>query len=200
MAFALYGVLVPVELTSFGASSNDGEVILTWSTATETNNRGFEIQRRSGNNTLTKIAFVEGYGTTTEGHNYSYSDTNIKPGKYQYRLKQFDLNGNYNYSEIIEANLELPSEFILEQNYPNPFNPGTSIQYAVSSRQFVTLKIYDVLGNEITTLVDEFKPAGKYEVEFSAKGGNAYNISSGVYFYRLQAGNYIDTKKMTLLR
>jgi len=92
-------------------------------------------------------------------------------------------------------NLELPEEFILEQNYPNPFNPVTSIQYAISSRQFVTLKVYDILGKDVATFVDEEKPVGTYEVNW-----NASNLPSGVYFYRLQTGDFVKTRKMILLK
>jgi hypothetical protein len=199
MAFALHGVVVPVELISFGASTSTGEIVLNWETATETNNSGFEIQRSINNNTLTKIAFIKGYGTTTEVHNYSYTDKNIKPGKYQYRLKQIDLNGEYNYSKIIEVNLESPAEFILEQNYPNPFNPGTKISWKSPVGCWQLLRIYDVLGNLVTTLVDEYRPAGRYEVEFEPTADN-HQLAGGVYIYRLQTGSFIDTKKMILLK
>ncbi len=202
MAFALSCVLVPVELISFSASANDGKVFLTWSTATETNNRGFEIQRNSNRNNWSEIGFIDGYGTTSEKHNYSFPDKDIKPGKYQYRLKQIDLSGEYNYSEIIEMNLEIPGAFELEQNYPNPFNPSTKISWQSPVGGWQTLKVYDILGTEVATLVNEYKPAGSYDLEF-----NASNLQSGVYFYRIQAtpnggqaGSLAQTKKMILLK
>ena len=113
----------------------------------------------------------------------------------EYRLKQIDFNGNYSYSQIaIVENLE-PKSFVLEQNYPNPFNPSTIIKYSITQKQFVTLKVYDILGNEISTLVSEIKPAGNYEIEF-----NANKISAGVYYYTIMTENIIQTKKMILLK
>jgi hypothetical protein len=110
-------------------------------------------------------------------------------------LKQIDYAGTYQYSEEIEVAVTGIFKFELEQNYPNPFNPVTSIQYAVSSRQFVTLKVYDILGNEIATLVNEEKQPGIYEVEFDAT-----DFTSGIYFYQLKAGNYLETRKMVMLK
>jgi hypothetical protein len=199
---------IPVELTSFTASVSDNNVELNWTTATETNNRGFEIERyalSAKHKGWEKIGFVAGFGTTTEPKSYSFVDENISSGTYSYRLKQIDYDGSYEFSEVIEVEVAQIYKFSLEQNYPNPFNPSTSIQYAVDSRQFVTLIVFDILGREVATLVNEEKPAGKYEVEFnaaelpsgvSAKGGYA----SGVYFYQLKAGNYIETKKMVLMK
>lgn len=158
---------------------------LDWITATETNNYGFEIQRKKQNNEFEKIAFVKGYGTTTEKHSYKFTDKNITTGKYQYRLKQVDLNGSFKYSDVVEVNVDVPDKFSLEQNYPNPFNPSTKIKFAVPSnvkRQMsnVSLIVYDILGNEVATLVNKELPSGEYEVEFNAKG-----LPSGLYFYRL---------------
>src|SRR5690606_5091234 len=122
---------------------------------------------------------------TTEPQSYSFNDENLSSGKYQYRLKQIDFDGTFEYSNVIEAEINSPTKFSLEQNYPNPFNPSTSIQYAIGNRQFVTLKVYDVLGNEVSTLVNEEKPAGSYDVEF-----NASNLASGIYYYQLKAGDF----------
>jgi hypothetical protein len=126
-------------------------------------------------------------------------------GKYNYRLKQVDFNGRYQFSEIVEVEFKVFNSYNLEQNYPNPFNPTTHFEFRIADFGFVSLKIFDVLGNEVATLVDEEKAAGSYEVEFSAtggysSGGNAYNLPSGIYFYILQSGNYIETKKMMLLK
>jgi len=140
------------------------------------------------------IAFVEGYGTTTETHNYSYVDANLTAGKYLYRLKQIDFNGQYEYSDVVEVEL-IPVQYALFQNYPNPFNPSTKITYTIPELSFITLKVYDVLGKEIATLVNEEKPAGNYEVEFDSS-----ELTSGIYFYRLQAGSFVETKKMILLK
>jgi len=198
--------IVPVELLSFTSSLIDNDVILNWQTATETNDQGFEIERLKYSkfeklNDWETIGFVSGNGTTTEPQLYSFVDENLSAGKYQYRLKQIDFDGTFEYSNSIEVEINSPTIFSLEQNYPNPFNPSTSIQYAISSSQFVTLKVYDVLGKEITTLVSEEKSAGSYEVEFSsAETLHATSLPSGVYFYRLKAGDYIETKKMVLMK
>ncbi|MDP2363913.1 MAG: right-handed parallel beta-helix repeat-containing protein, partial [Ignavibacteria bacterium] len=204
--FAPFFILIPVELTAFTAKVVDGNVILNWITATELNNSGFEVLRLkdskieklknlpTGQAGWESIGFISGNGTSTETHNYSFPDKNPYDGKSYYRLKQIDFDGSFEYTEIVEIDFSLPIEFSLEQNYPNPFNPSTKIiwQSPVGSHQ--TLKVYDVLGNEIATLVDEYRDAGSYEVDFTA------GYVSGVYFYRLQAGSYIETKKMILLR
>ena len=188
---------VPVELISFTAEAFAGKVNLNWATATELNNLGFEVERSSDSEGWKVIGFKEGKGTTTETQNYSFNDDlfGITDTKVYYRLKQIDFDGSFEYSDIIEVEVEIPGEFSLSQNYPNPFNPVTNIKYSISSRQFVTLKVYDVLGNEIATLVNEELSAGEYEVEFDAAG-----LSSGIYIYRLQAGTFIETKRMMLLK
>jgi len=197
--------IVPVELTSFTIISSGEEIILNWSTATELNNQGFDIERSKDNVSFSKIGFVPGFGTTTEPKSYSYTDSKVSLGKYTYRLKQIDFDGSYEYSQEVEVEVASPLEFSLKQNFPNPFNPSTVIGYQLPISSNVTLKVFDILGNEIAILVNDYKLAGKYEVEFnaaelsgsvSAKGGYA----SGVYFYQLNASNYIDTKKMILLR
>ncbi len=199
-------VPVPVELISFTTEVNDNFVTLFWQTATETNNSGFEIERkksevRSQESEWKRIGFVEGKGTTTEMQNYSFTD---KPeaGIYKYRLKQIDYDGTIAYSSEIEAEVKVPNVFSLEQNYPNPFNPSTVIRYQLPVSSDVTLKVYDILGKEVVTLVDEYKPAGKYEVEFNALSSFRLvrNLTSGTYFYQLQAGSFIETKKMSLLK
>lgn len=191
---------IPVELTSFTARIINEYVRLDWITAAELNNSGFEIEKRaSSNQSVTgmwnTIGFVPGFGTSTEKHIYLFDDKNLEVGKYQYRLKQIDFDGTYKYSDIAEINFVLPVEFSVKQNYPNPFNPVTSIQYTIASKQFVTLKVYDILGNEVAKLVDEFKPAGSYEVNFDASG-----LSSGVYFYKINSGKFIETRKMLLMK
>lgn len=199
--------VVPVELVSFTALKNDNSVLLSWMTASEINNSGFEIQRFQDYpngflqdeinriNDWQIVGFVDGMGTTTEYSNYSFIDEGLTSGRYAYRLKQIDFDGTFTYSDEVQIDLESPVQFILEQNYPNPFNPKTKIswQSSVSSQQ--TLKIYDMLGNEIATLVNEFMEAGKYEVEF-----NAELLPSGVYYYQLKTGDLSETKKMVLLK
>ena len=168
---------------------------------------GYEIERLKNSkieklNSWERIVFVSGSGTTTETQTYSYNDDNLPSGKYQYRLKQIDFNGMFEYSNVVDVEMISPTEFSLAQNYPNPFNPSTTIRYSIPNVTLsgvegsrVLLKVYDVLGNEIATLVNEEKPAGNYKVEF-----NASNLASGIYFYRLQAGSFVETKKMILLR
>jgi len=189
--------LIPVELTSFSGNEIDGKVQLKWATATETNNLGFEIYRNNQNDEQSwkKIGFVQGHGTTTEPQSYSFMDESILSGAYQYRLKQIDYDGSYEYSNIIEVEVGIPTKFSLEQNYPNPFNPTTTIYYSLPELSNVVLKVYDVLGNEITTLVNEEKQPGNYEVEF-----NGENLASGIYVYKLQARNFVEIKKMVLMK
>ena len=191
--------IVPVELVSFSSSLAANVVTLSWSTATELNNHGFEIERSSDKAIWRTIGFREGNGTTSEPQQYSYSDklSDIASAKLYYRLKQIDFNGSFEYfPNALGIEVEIaPAIFSLSQNYPNPFNPTTIIKYAMSNEQYASLKVYDVLGNEIATLVNEEKEAGIYEVEFNATG-----IPSGIYFYKLQAGNFVATKKMIILK
>lgn len=194
--------VIPVELISFKVEISKGCVLSKWITATETNNRGFEIERKGNQQTWKTIGFVAGNGTTTKPKHYSYEDKNLPSGKYFYRLKQIDYDGSFEYSNVIEVVVGLPDKYELEQNYPNPFNPSTRIKYAISSKQFVSLKVYDILGRELATLVNEEESAGSYEVEF-----NAPYLSSGVYFYQLKVYNtdggtsgFIANQKMILLR
>jgi hypothetical protein len=188
-------VSLPVELVSFSALVNKNIVNLKWITATETNNYGFDIERSTNVSTWKKIGFVNGAGNSNSPKNYEYSNLNSSAGRYSYRLKQVDMDGSFEYSPIVEVIIENPKAFDLIQNYPNPFNPSTKIQYQVSNSSRVSLKIYDLIGNEVATLVDEYKPAGNYEIEFSA-----LSLTSGIYFYKLQSGNFVETKKMILLR
>ncbi|HQI41006.1 MAG: hypothetical protein B6D44_14540 [Ignavibacteriales bacterium UTCHB2] len=207
---------VPVELVSFNLLVTDNDVTLTWATATETNNAGFEIERNKKLDVRSEawqsIGFIAGTGTITKPHTYSYIDKNLSAGNYQYRLKQIDLDGTFQYSKTIEAEILSPNEFVLEQNYPNPFNPVTKIRYSIPTPPssspltkgrnevgFVTLKVYDILGNEVATLVNEYKPAGTYEVEFQSSV-NSHQLASGVYYYQLKAGEYVQTKKMIYLK
>ncbi|HSD62763.1 MAG TPA: T9SS type A sorting domain-containing protein [Ignavibacteriaceae bacterium] len=207
---------IPVELVSFNAEYTGSTVRIIWLTATETNNRGFEIQRKVSNpqNSIAtqwkKIGFVEGAGTVTEQRSYTFTDMNISAGVYEYRLKQIDLNGTYAYSNEIDVDVKAPADYSLEQNYPNPFNPSTQINYSIPLAQKVILKVFDILGNEVATLVNQNQSAGNYSVEFSAEGGsasgeNASKLTSGVYFYSLQASGmngskFSSVRKMILLK
>jgi photosystem II stability/assembly factor-like uncharacterized protein/pimeloyl-ACP methyl ester carboxylesterase len=188
--------ILPVELTSFTASTDSDKILLNWQTATEVNNYGFDVERRIIEKTeWSKIAFIQGNGTSNIPHNYSYTDHSLTSGSYVYRLKQIDNNGKIKYSQETEVTFKVPRVFALSQNYPNPFNPTTVINYQLPVNSFVTLKIYDVLGREIATLINGKQNAGYYKASF-----NASSLSSGVYFYRLQAGSFTETKKLILLR
>ena len=197
LCFNIIGDIIPVELSSFEAKVIGSKVELRWSTATELNNFGFEIERKERDIEYRKIGFVSGFGTTAESHNYNYTDEDLGPGNYTFRLKQIDLSGTFEYSNSIEVEVINELVFSIKQNYPNPFNPSTDIQYAIGNRQFVQLRIYDVLGNEVATLVNEEKPAGSYNVEFTIDN---LQLSTGVYFYQLRAGSFVETKKMLLLK
>jgi hypothetical protein len=191
---------LPVELTSFTAISNNGIVELNWETATEINNHGFEIERRSESSEFRTIGFVEGNGTTTETRNYSYVDKTVDQGINYYRLKQVDFDGTYSYSDEVEVDVTAPLAFDLAQNYPNPFNPSTKIFFSLAVDSKVTLKVFDVLGQEVATLYNNDLSAGSHNVTF-----DAVNLNSGVYFYRIEAtgingANFIDVKKMILAK
>ena len=198
---------IPVEIMSFTADIVDSYTLLRWITATETNNKGFEIQRSPDGNTWDAIGFVQGGGTTTEIHNYSFIDYNVKDGIYSYRLKQIDFDGTFEYSDKIEINFQIPKIFILEQNYPNPFNPITTIKYSIGDvgtspaspsggfMKFVKLKVFDILGNEVATLVNEAQPAGNYTIRFDGS-----KLASGIYLYQLKSENFTQTYKMILLK
>ncbi len=193
-------VAVPVELTSFSGYVANNSVHLNWSTATETNNSGFDIERTSSLTTHTqeaweKVGFVQGSGTTTEFRSYSFVDENVSAGSYSYRLKQLDYSGVFEYSDVIEIEVGTPTKFSLEQNYPNPFNPITTLSYSIKEKTLVTLKVFDILGNEVSTLVNEEMESGYYNLKF-----NASSLSSGIYFYSLKAGDFVSTKKMILLK
>jgi hypothetical protein len=186
--------MVPVELSSFTAKVTGNNVELNWTTATEKNNQGFEVQRKLGNEYYT-IGFIEGNGTTTEIHNYSFFDKNLQPGTYTYRLKQVDFDGNFAYSEEIIVEINNPSNFILNQNYPNPFNPSTSIKFSLPVSSFANLSIYNLVGEKVGELVNEVLQEGEYNYNFVAA-----NLPSGIYIAKLSTENYNQTIKMTLLK
>jgi len=190
---------LPVELTSFTANVNSDKVNLNWGTATEVNNYGFEIERASSSTTpiqgWKKIGFVQGNGNSNSPKIYNFTDNKLIGGtKFQYRLKQIDADGKFSYSDVVEVEV-IPTEYTLYQNYPNPFNPTTTIRYSLPKASKVTIKIYDLIGNEVGTLVNEEKPIGNFEVEFSGE-----KLSTGIYLFKLQAGDYTSIKKMMLLK
>jgi hypothetical protein len=192
--------IIPVELASFSASVENNSVNLNWKTATELNNYGFDIERKVGSsqslvNNYEKIGFVSGGGTTTIPQYYYFKDKNLTYGKYSYRLKQIDNDGQFEYSKTIEVDLGAPKKFELSQNYPNPFNPTTTISYNIPEATNVKLTIYNLLGQEIKTLVNEFKESGVHTINFDAS-----ELNSGLYIYKLQAGSFVQTRKMTLVK
>ncbi|MBK9332395.1 MAG: T9SS type A sorting domain-containing protein [Ignavibacteria bacterium] len=186
----------PVELSSFVSAVNANNVTLNWSTSSEINNSGFDIERSSVSGTWTKIANIAGNGTTAVPQSYSYTDRNVASGNYSYRLKQTDFNGNFEYFNLSnEVVIGIPTEFKLSQNYPNPFNPSTTISYEIPVDGAVSLKIFDMSGKEVMDLVDGVKNAGYYSINF-----NAANLSSGIYFYSLSANDFTSVKKMMLIK
>jgi hypothetical protein len=191
--------IIPVEFTSFQANTKDGTVVLNWTTATETNNSGFEVQRSNGQEYMT-LGFVNGNGTSTQPHSYSYVDNTVTPGTYSYRLRQVDFDGSSAYSNVVEVIVEMPSIYSLAQNYPNPFNPSTQINFSLAADSKVTLKIFDILGQEVTTLINGNLLAGSHFAVF-----NASSLTSGVYLYKLEAkgadgSSFTSVKKMILTK
>lgn len=200
---------LPVELCSFTANVVNRQAQLTWKTCSEINNKGFEVERRAYNSvngnyeSWNKVAFIEGNGTTSEEHTYSYSDSRLNTGKYQYRLKQLDYNGNYEYHNLTAPNdviIGTPINADLFQNYPNPSNPTSKVDFQIPFDSKVSLKVYDMTGKEVATLIDNQLTGGFYTAEF-----NGSNLASGVYFYRIiaKSGNgdsFTKTMKLILIK
>lgn len=195
-ALGTAGNVLPVELTSFTAYANNNVITLNWSTATELNNNGFEIQRKDLQNDWRTIGFVKGNGTTSSSNNYSFVDRPDNTGRFFYRLKQLDFNGYYNYSEMVQADV-VPNELKLYNNYPNPFNPSTIISYSLSGDGPVNLKVYNSIGQVVADLVNEHQTSGYYQVQFDAA---ANGLSSGVYFAELRANENVKRIKMILTK
>jgi hypothetical protein len=198
----------PVELSSFTYLVTERNVMLSWTTSAELNNSGFDIERKDAFiSTQTEwkyLANVRSAGSSEIPMSYSYEDRNLPTGSYLYRLKQIDFNGNFEYFELPEAvTIGLPDKFFVEQNYPNPFNPATTIAFGIPEAGNVKLKIFDITGKEIKTLLNEYRDAGYYTAKFDASG-----LASGVYVYRLavspsnpiESGNYVSVKKMLFLK
>jgi hypothetical protein len=190
-----------VELTSFTAALNNSEVELNWTTATEVNNYGFEVERVIRNEELgirnwKKVGFVQGNGNSNSSREYSFTDKTITFGSYAYRLKQLDNDGAHTYSDVIEVNaVQIPNGFLLNQNYPNPFNPSTKINYSIPVDSRVQLLVYGITGEQVKSLVNEYQTAGIYTVDFDASV-----LSSGIYFYKIIANNFLQIKKMSVLK
>jgi len=198
------GSPLPVELVSFTAvrraGLNEDGVKLLWTTATENNNYGFEVERAASSTTpcqdgWEKIGFVAGHGNSNSTNEYSFVDEESLSGAIQYRLKQIDVDGEFEYSDVVNVSANLPDKFELMQNYPNPFNPSTKISYSLPEKSNVKLKVYNTLGQEVVTLVNKSQEAGSYNLIF-----NAEKLSSGVYFYSIRTNENASVKKMILLR
>lgn len=192
---------LPVQLASFtGNIENKRDVSLSWKTERETNNRGFEIERKVLDGTWSKVGYIDGKGTTTTPSDYRFEDKKLSTGKYNYRLKQIDNNGNYEYYDLkAEIEVGIPTKYDISQNYPNPFNPTTKIDIDLPLDSRVSIKLYDISGREVKTIMNEQRAAGYYTVQF-----NSAELSSGVYFYRIMAkstgADFIMTKKMMLIK
>ena len=193
--------VLPVELANFTANVNKNNVALAWTTSTETNNQGFEIERKLvGSEDWTKVGnLIAGKGTTTTPTEYSYNDR-PNTGNYNYRLKQIDFNGTISYHALSnEVIVGLPTVYSISQNYPNPFNPSTKIDFELPYDSKVSILLYDISGREVGKLVNEQLTAGYHNVQF-----NGSNLASGMYFYRISANggsqNFISTKKMVLIK
>jgi hypothetical protein len=186
---------LPIELSSFTARVINNNVVLNWQTATETDNYGFDIERLSTNQVWENIGFVNGSGNSNSPKVYSFTDKTASSGKYTYRLKQIDANGSYSYSKEVEVNLGTPATFSLAQNYPNPFNPATKISYQIPVQSFVQIDIFNSIGEKVAALVNEVKEAGYYDVQF-----NVASFASGIYFYSIKAGEFMNVKKMILTK
>ncbi len=188
---------LPVELTSFNAKVTGKTTQLSWTTATELNNYGFEIQRsKKSSESFEKVGFVNGAGNSNSPKSYSFSDKNLANGNYIYRLKQIDLGGEYKYSNEVEVIVNsTPKQYTLEQNYPNPFNPSTRINFSIMNPGLVTVNIYNAIGQVVKTISKTYSEAGSYSVDF-----NGTTMPSGIYFYKLQSGSFSQIRKMMLVK
>jgi|SRR5690606_12169396 len=191
--------VIPVELSSFTANVVGSGVSLNWTTASETNNSGFEIERLQIKNSELQswktIGFVAGFGTTTETKSYSFKDEDVPAGIYSYRLKQIDFDGTFEYSNEVEVEVIKPSVYSLEQNYPNPFNPVTEISFNLAEEGFVTLEVLNLLGQRVATLVNDNMKSGFHTINFDAS-----DLSSGIYVYTISVNNFTASKKMVLMK
>jgi hypothetical protein len=190
--------VVPVELNNFSANVDGEKVLITWQTATETNNQGFFVERKNlelSDAEWIEIGFEEGKGNSTEINHYQFTDYPMSGATYHYRLKQMDYDGTVHYSNEIEVNFFIVKSFALFQNYPNPFNPSTTISFQLPKATYVTLKVFDAIGTELETIADGNYPAGVHEIIFDAS-----ELSSGIYLYRIISGTNESTKKMMVVK
>ena len=191
---------LPVSFLSFTSQVDKNDVILKWSTLNEINNQGFSVQRKKDDNSgrgWLEVGFAKGNGTTNQIHDYQFIDKNLQKGRYEYRLKQLDYNGNHEHHYLgSPVSIGVPAKFELGQNYPNPSNPSSKIDFTLPVDANVTLVVFDITGRLIRTLLNnEYKTADWYTVEFDGS-----NIASGIYFYRLMTGSEMVTKKMLIIK
>jgi len=191
---------VSVELGSFSVTIVNENVVLMWETVTESNNFGFEIQKSENKVEFMKIGFVRGNDTTLTQKKYTFTDTDVKNGNYYYRLKQIDENGTYEYSHNIKVTIGIPFKFDLEQNYPNPFNPSTTIAYSLPKSCTIVLKIFNMKGQIIDQLVNEFQQAGRHTVVWDGKDLNGDKVPSGEYIYKIEALETAVFRKMMIIK
>ncbi|HEY7750764.1 MAG TPA: T9SS type A sorting domain-containing protein, partial [Ignavibacteriaceae bacterium] len=185
----------PVELSSFTAKLVNDKVKLEWITETEVNNYGFDVERKVNQDEWQRIGFVEGHGNSNSQKIYNFIDDRLIGGsKFNYRLKQIDTDGQFEYSDVIEIE-NIPMNFALFQNYPNPFNPSTKISFSIPIQERVTIRVFDVLGRQVEELMNDVKSPGYYSIIF-----NAADLPSATYFYEIRAGSFFETKKMLLIR
>jgi hypothetical protein len=188
---------LPVLISSFTAGvENTRDVRVSWTTSMEINNKGFEIERKQSGGTWVNAGWLNGYGNSSNPVTYVFMDKKLDAGKYNYRLKQFDYNGNFEYHVCeYEAVVSQPSKFGISQNYPNPSNPVSKIDFQLPSAGKVSIRVYDISGREVALLVDEIKDAGFYSVTFDGS-----KIASGVYFYKIEAAGFVEIRKMVLIK
>lgn len=190
----------PVELSTFIASVKQSQIRLEWSTKTESNNYGFHVEKSIDGENFKTIKFIKGFGTTNMPQFYTYTDKNLQVGKYFYRLKQIDFDGQFVHSEKIEVFLKAPNNYSLTQNYPNPFNQETRMFFQLPENNQVTFKIFNSLGQEVKTLVEKEFRAGYHSITWDGNEKNGWAAPSGIYFYQIQAGSFIKTRRLILTR
>lgn len=191
----------PVELSLFSGYCRINDVIIKWSTATESDNYGFEIQRSRNNFTNPQtIKFIRGGGTCAIPRYYEFIDRNLKAGTYYYRLKQIDFDGDYEFSDIIEVSVQKPVEFLLNQNYPNPFNATTRISYSLKKGGPVELVIFEVNGKEVNRLVDKYHEPGVYHVTWDGTNNQGIPVASGRFYYKIKSPSGTKFRRMILLK
>jgi hypothetical protein len=192
----IINVPLPVELTSFTATAGEDYIYLSWQTKSEVNNLGFNVEKRMNGSEWNTIGFVEGSGNSTSPKEYRFIDNNLFVGanKFQYRLKQTDTDGSFNYSDIVDVDI-LPAQYELSQNYPNPFNPTTTIRFSLPEKTDLKIDVYNMLGQLIETLAQGIYEAGYHKIKF-----NASSLASGFYLYRIESSEFTQVKKMVLIK